>query len=182
MCEFAINSSYQSSTCKTPFLSYGFNPQSPSDLLVQSEQSDWIKDRNDALRIAKYAIVATQARQQLLEVYADCGRMAGDINVGDVVLVHRDFLTTAEARDQPSHKLRPKWFGPFAVLQTIGTNAYRLYLPSIIRCHSVFSVAVLRKYQYINSIPDRRQPPPPPITDLDGNTRYMVEKILDDRI
>ena len=68
-CQFAINSSYQSSTCNTAFiLSYGFNLQSPSDLLVQSEQSDGIKDRNDALRIAKDAIVTAQARQQL---YAD---------------------------------------------------------------------------------------------------------------
>ena len=89
--------------------------------------------------------------------------------------------TTAEATDQPSHKLRPKWFGPFKVLQTIGTNAYRLDLPGTIRWHSAFNVAALRK-DHKNSITDRHQPPPPPITDFDGNTRYMVEKILDDRI
>ena len=91
----------------------------------------------NAVRIANDAIVAAQARQQL---YADRGRVAADFNVGDMVLVHRDFLTTAETRDQPSHKLRPKWFGPFAVLQTIGTDAYRLDLPSIIYCHFVLSV------------------------------------------
>ena len=37
-----------------------------------------------------------------------------------------DFLLTPEARNQPSHKLRPKWFGLFKIIERIGSNAYRL--------------------------------------------------------
>ena len=97
-----------------------------------------------------------------------------------LVLVYKDFLTTAEARDQPSQKLRPKWFGPYPIIKKIGPNAYQLDLPSAIRCHPVFNITALRRYEQ-NTIPGRRQPPPPPFTDLNGQTRYMVERVLDDR-
>ena len=48
------------------------------------------------------------------------------------------------------------------------------------RCHPVFNVSGLRRYEE-NSIPGRQQPPPPPITDLDGNTRYIVDAVVDER-
>ncbi|XP_065190783.1 uncharacterized protein LOC135821713 [Sycon ciliatum] len=97
-----------------------------------------------------------------------------------MVLVYKDFLTTAEARDQPSQKLRTKWFGPYPIIKKNGPNAYQLDLPSAIRCHPVFNVTALRRYEQ-NTIPGRRQPPLPPFIDLHGQTRYLVEKILDDR-
>ena len=182
LCEFAINSSFQSSTANTPFfLNYGYNPRSPPDFLVQtnlsSESGDWLKAQRDALKVAYDSLVAAQARQAL---YADRNRQPSCYKVGDKVLVYRDFLLTPEARCQPSHKLRPKWFGPFTISKKVGSNAYRLELPQIIRSHPVFNVTALRPYNE-NSIPGRRQPAPPPITDLDGNTRYMVEAILDHR-
>ena len=181
LCEFAINSSYQSSTSSTPFyLNYGLNPKSPPDFLARrggGSAPDWIQDRADAVKLAKDAMIAAQARQAQ---YADRGRVPSNLKVGDMVLVYKDFLTTAEARDQPSQKLRPKWFGPYPIIKKIGPNAYQLDLPSAIRCHPVFNVTALRRYEQ-NTIPGRRQPPPPPFTDLHGQTRYMVEKILDDR-
>ena len=131
---------------------------------------DWIQHREDALKSAKDAIVAAQARQA---IYADRGSVTSNLNVGDSVPVYKDFLITAEARDHPSHKLRPKWFGPFTAIEMVGPNAYKLYLPSTIRCHPVSNVTALRKHE-MNIIPERRQPPPPPVTDLQCNTRYSV--------
>ena len=95
-------------------------------------------------------------------------------------MVFREFLLTPEARNQPSRKLRPKWFAPFNVIERIGSNTYRLELRHIIRCHPVFNVSALRHYVE-NTIPGRRQPTPPPVTDLDGHSRHVVGTILDDR-
>ena len=95
-------------------------------------------------------------------------------------MVFSDLWLTPEARNQLSRKLRPKWFGPFKVIKRIGSNAYRLELPHTIRCHPVSNVSALRHYVE-NTIPGRRQPTPPPVIDLDGHSRYVVDKILDHR-
>lgn len=182
LCEFSINSSQQSSVANTPFyLNYGLNPRSPPEFILRGGESsasvDWLQQQREALEIARDALVAAQARQAL---YADRGRVPSQFEVGDMVLVYRDFLLSPEARLQPSRKLRPKWFGPYRVLAKISSNAYRLELPRTIHCHPVFNTTALRRYEE-NSIPGREQPPPPSFTDLDGNTRFMVEEILDHR-
>ena len=180
--EFAINSSQQSSTGNTPFfLNYGLDPKAPPNFLLpnnpKSNSSGWLKARTDAIQIAQDALVAAQARQTF---YADRSRTPTDLEVGEKVMVFRDFLQTPEARNQPSFKLRPKWFGPFRISKKVGANAFQLELPHTLRCHPVFNVSALRRYEE-NTMPGRKQPTPPPITDLDGQTRYIVEEVLDER-
>ena len=104
----------------------------------------------------------------------------GKLKAGYLVMVYRDFLLTTEARDRPSHKLRPKWFGPFPITKVVNPNAYKIKLPHTSRCHPVFNVLALRAYEK-NAIPKRRQPTPPLIMDIDGYTRYVVENILNHR-
>ena len=182
LCEFAINSSQQSSVANTPFyLNYGFDPKSPPEFILtggeRSDSVDWLHEQEAALRIARDAMLDAQARQAL---YADQMRTPSDLKVGDSVLVYRDFLLTPEARGQPSRKLQPKWFGPYRIQAKIGANAFRLELPRELRCHPVFNVTALKRYEE-NTIPGRHQPPPPPFTDLDGHTRYVVEAVLNHR-
>ena len=95
-------------------------------------------------------------------------------------LFHRDFLTgiTPEATDRPCDKLRPRWYGPFKISEQVGTNAFRLELPGTLQAHPVFNVTALKKY-HPNTLEGRVPPPSPPITDLDGFTRYIVEKNLE---
>ena len=172
ICEYAIKNSQQASTGNSPFfLNYGFNPKVPADFILgtgaRRTRPDWIQARSDALEKAQDSIVAAQARQAL---YADRGRNPSRLKVGDLALVYRDFLISPEARQQPSRKLQPKWFGPFRVVREVGSNAYELELPSVFRCHPVYNVTALRHYEQ-NTISNRRQPVPPPFMDLDGNTR-----------
>ena len=181
-CEFSINNSVQASTAQTPcFLNYGLNPRCPADLLskgaTNSLSRNWIEERNDAIKIAQDSIVAAQARQAL---YYDRGRVPAELKVGKKVMVFREFMVTPEARNQKSHKLRPKWFGPYLVTAKVGTNACRLKLPHILHCHPVFNVTALKLYEQ-NQIPNRKQATPPPVTDLDGHTRYIGEGILNHR-
>ena len=89
----------------------------------------------------------------------------------------QDVLLRPEERNRPSHKLQLKLCGPFKIQKKVTPNAYRLVLPRTIRAHPVFNVAALKKYN-ANQLPGRVQPAPPPLTDMDGHTRYIVEKLL----
>ena len=187
LCQFAINNSYQASACESPFfLNSGHHPLTPSSLVDESAGRDftcdqrpcqWLKEQEEALRTAKDAMKAAQTRQAF---YSDRGRSDPEFNVGDHVLVHRQFLLTPEARDRPCDKLRPRWYGPFKIVKVINNNAFRLDLPHYMRSHSVFNVSALKHY-HRNEIVGRQVEPPPPITDADGFERYYVEKILSHR-
>ena len=43
------------------------------------------------------------------------------------------------------NKLSPKYYGPYKVLQKIGTMAYKLELPVASRLHPIFHVSCLKK-------------------------------------
>ena len=90
--------------------------------------------------IAKDALISAQARQAF---YCDKGREEVNLRVGDLVLVHREFLITPAARDRPSNKLRPKWYGPFKITEKLSTNAFHLDLLFQLKCHPVFNVSTL---------------------------------------
>jgi hypothetical protein len=43
------------------------------------------------------------------------------------------------------NKLSPNYYGPYKVLQNIGTMAYKLELPASIKVHPFFHVSLLKK-------------------------------------
>ena len=120
LCQFAINNSFQTSTGESPFfLNSGQHPITPSTLVdcrtradsvnIDNTPHNWLQHREEALRLAKDALTAVQARQAF---YSDKGKTEMHLEVDDLVLIHHDFLITPEARDRPSDKLRPRWYGP----------------------------------------------------------------------
>ena len=90
------------------------------------------------------------------------GEESLELQVGDQVMVHREFLVTPEARNRPCDKLHPRWYGPFKVTERITTNAFRLDLSHQLKCHPVFNITALKKFHQ-NEFEGRYTPPPPPI-------------------
>ena len=75
-------------------------------------------------------------------------------------------------------KLAPKYFGPFQIVQKIGTIAYKLDLPHGSKIYPVFHVSCLKK-----KVGDRVNPNPklPTMMD-DGTLAPEPEKIVNRRL
>lgn len=182
-CEFAYNDMVQASTCETPFfLNSGHHPISAPDLLVPAteriEGTDWLKRQEAAMKVAKDSVRAALDKQTF---FADQQRKHETFKKGGKVLIHRDYLSTAVSRNQPCSKLSPRWLGPFEILEVPTAATVRVKLPPTCRAHPVFNVAALRPYHEDRQL-RKRTLPPAPLLDLDGHTRYIVAKVLSERL
>lgn len=92
--------------------------------------------------------------------------------VGDQVMLSAKNLKVRE----PSRKLSHRYIGPFQVLAAVGTQAYRLAMPSHYRIHNVFHVSLLEPYRQRDGVatPEARAP-----ELVDGEEEWEVEAILD---
>ena len=82
---------------------------------------------------------------------------------------------------RPSKKLADKFLGPYEVRLQPGTHSVTLRLPDNLRAvHPVFHVSMLEPTTP-NTIPDRVQPPPPPVF-VDGEPEFEIAEILDSKV
>jgi hypothetical protein len=75
-------------------------------------------------------------------------------------------------------KLTSKWYGPFIVLQKIGSVAYRLQLPPSSQIHDVFHVNQLKKHLGKEAIPN----PNLPLVTSSGKVKIAPAAILQRRL
>ena len=184
MSEFAYNNMIQASTGETAFfLNSGRHPIATGDLFpiadgpVRSDSEDWLSRQQAALTIARDNIQAAIEKQTN---YANQIRDDRRFLRGEKVMVFKDYMSTPTSRSQPCTKLKPYWFGPFVIEEVLSRSTVRLKLPSWCRVHPIFNVAALKHYYTDTSRPVPQ--PPPPIIDLHGHERYVVESVLSHRI
>ena len=77
-------------------------------------------------------------------------------------------------------KLDWKRFGPYPIIERIGTQAYKLQLPSSMKIHPVFHISLLERF-IDSDIPGRIQSISPSVI-IKNQIEYEVEDILDSKI
>ena len=174
--EFAYNNSVHSATGITPFFAcLGYHPS--FDVCDPGSATDSPAGRQRVADMAELWSVVREALQDAAEraaKHTDARRiLPPPLAVGDGVLVRSKNIMTK----RPSKKLDCKYYGPFPIIGRIGTHAFRLRLPPVLRIHDVFHIDTLEPAPPKSDIKNRREDPPGPVESADG--AYEVEKVLD---
>ena len=84
--------------------------------------------------------------QNWMKQQADQHRSEWSFNVGDWVFLRlQPYKHMSLKNTKKDNKLSPKYYGPYKVLQNIGSMAYILELPASSQVHLVFHVSCLKK-------------------------------------
>ncbi|XP_075475885.1 uncharacterized protein LOC142514631 [Primulina tabacum] len=147
--EFSYNNSFQATIGMAPIEAlYGRKCRSPicwEDVGErQMSMPEFIQEMKEKVEMIRKRMKAAQDRQAS---YANKRRRPLEFQVGDQV-----FLKVSPFRGTMRFgrkgKLAPRYIGPYAIVERIGTLAYRLDLPqSLSAIHDVFHVSMLRKYE-----------------------------------
>lgn len=118
------------------------------------------------LQLLKHNLLLAQNR---MKQYADTNRNELKFVVGDMVYLRIKPYKQVTVAQLHYCKLRPKYYGPFQVLERVGQVAYKLQLPHEVKIHSVFYVSVLKKRVGNNDQVLQQLPP------MDVHGQFIVE-------
>jgi hypothetical protein len=179
LAEFAYNNAPSATTGVSPFFANkGYHPNisiHPERDLSSARARDYAIDLDELHQFLREEMSLAQARYQ---GPADARRKpAPDFKVGEQVFVKAKYFRST----RPSKKLSEKNLGPFDIIARPSTHSFTIRLPDAMRSvHPVFHVSQLEPATP-NTIPNRIQPPPPPVL-VDGEPEYEISEILDSKI
>jgi hypothetical protein len=139
---------------------------------VGAETRDIMQLRLSTLNTIKQNL---QLAQERMKKNADKHRSERELTVGDMAYLKLQPCRHTSLGIHKSIKLHSKFYGPFKVLQKIGKVAYKLLLPDSCNIHPVFHVSQLTRHVGPKVIPQADLP----LTDVDGNIKISLEKLLD---
>lgn len=139
LAEYWYNTCYHSALDKTPFqVLYG---HSPSQLGITTEScmlpdlNTWLQERQLMTELLQQHLHRVQ---QKMKLHADKHRSFRAFCVGDWVFLKLQPYVQKSVSTRACHKLSFKYYGPFQVLDKIGTVAYKLQLPEYSAIHLCF--------------------------------------------
>jgi hypothetical protein len=104
---------------------------------------DHIENQQEVLQILKENLTMAQ---NCMKQQAYQHRSERSFEVGDWVFLRlQPYKQMSLKQAKKDNKLSPKYYGPYKVLQKIGTMAYKLDLSTSSRVHPVFHVSCLEK-------------------------------------
>ncbi|SOV04612.1 uncharacterized protein UDID_17153 [Ustilago sp. UG-2017a] len=181
LAEFSYNNAEHASTQLTPFFAnYRYHPRfsfdntdpaSPALFPTARSYADQLKQLHEYVRGE-----LVKANSQSAEQFDKHRLPAPQFRPGDRVWLSADNIRSL----RPTKKLDYRRLGPFSVSKVISSHAYRLQLPPSMKIHNVFHVDRLEPY-VANTIPNRVQPPPPPV-EVESDLEYEVEQIIDSKV
>ena len=146
--EWWYNASFHTTTKMTPFMAlYGYQPPFITSYLRENSKVQVVEHhielQKQVLQLLKHNLMLAQNR---MKQQADQHRSERCFDVGDWVFLRiQPYKKMSLKQAKKDNKLSPKYYGPYNVLQKIGTMAYKLELPTASRLHPVFHVSCLKK-------------------------------------
>jgi hypothetical protein len=147
LCEFWYNTNWHSSLGKSPFeVIYGRSPRyfgiTATSSIASTDIQQWLDARQLILASVRQHLLRMQQR---MKHQADKHRSERTFAVSDLVFLKlQPYLQSTVVR-RGNQKLSFKFFGPFRILERVGTVAYKLALPETSRVHPVFHVSQLKQ-------------------------------------
>ena len=126
---------------------YGYNPPSITSYLRENSKvqavEDHIEHQQQVLQILKDNLTLAHNRMKQQE---DQHRNKRIFDVSDWVFLQLEpYKQMSLKQAKKDNKLSPKYYGPYKVLQKIGTMTYKLVLLASSRVHPVFHFSCLKK-------------------------------------
>jgi exosome complex RNA-binding protein Rrp4 len=104
---------------------------------------DWLQDRQQLTTMLQQQLLWAQHR---MKAQADKHRSDRGFQVGDLVYLKVQPYVQVSLAPRSCQKLAFCFFGPYKILQRVGTTAYKLELPAHARIHIVVHVSQLKKH------------------------------------
>ena len=155
LAEFWFNTNYHTATKLTSFEAlYGTAPPRLLDYVPGTSQvavvDTLLHSRQQMLSLLKQNLVVAQAR---MKQQSDLHRTKREFQIGDWVYLRLQPYKQQSVAYRASHKLSPRFFGPFEILQRVGPVAYSLDFPTSSCIHPAFHVSCLKAKLGHNSAP-----------------------------
>ncbi|CAM8924470.1 unnamed protein product [Rhodiola kirilowii] len=146
LAEWWYNTTFHTAAQSTPYeIIYGQPP--PIHLpYLPGESSCLIVDRSmqkreELITMLKFHLLRAQNR---MKQYADSHRSDREFQIGDHVYLKLQPYRQQSMKTKVPHKLSPRFYGPFRIIDRIGPVAYKLELPPEAAIHNVFYVSQLK--------------------------------------
>lgn len=140
-----------------------------------AEVDNWARERGAVSRMLKENLQIAQGR---MKFYADKNRSEREFALHDWVYLRLQPYRQTTLALHRNMKLAPKFYGPFQIIQKIGTVAYKLQLPDDAKIHPVFHVSLLKRKLGQNMTAQSTLPPVSP----DGNLQMEPVAVLNRRM
>ena len=184
-CQFAVNNAVHASTGFTPFHLNGVETRSPIQMLCRTvpgctvpAAAEFMSALKSDLELAKQRLKVAQDRQSR---YANQRRREVQFQAGDRILLSTADLNLAGAG--PSRKLKPKYIGPFTIVEMVSPVACKLKLPANYRIHPVVHVSRVQPFRETDNFPSRANTSaPPPVYYDAGEPFWEVEAVVNRRV
>jgi hypothetical protein len=133
---------------RSPFeVLYGHSPRhfgiDPASTCAAPDLNTWLREREVMQNLVKQHLLRAQDR---MKHQADKGRSERNFHVGDKVYLEFQPYVQTSLAPRANQKLAFKFFGPFRILQRVGSVAYKLDLPPSSSIHPVFHVSQTHSY------------------------------------